>query len=1007
MIPRECKRLIEVDFPIAKVSVQAAREKSIRHGHPCTLHLWWARRPLAACRAVLLGLLLPDPGETLCPPEFKVKARQLLSQVPGTPRGLAGKAGDKKHSADDYLRKALLDFIADFANWDNTTAEVYLTAARRLIKAAHPEETPLVVDPFAGGGSIPLEALRLGCEAFASDLNPVACLILKVLLEDIPRHGAALAHELRRVGAEIKAAAERELTSFYPPDPDGAKPIAYLWARTVQCEAPNCGAEIPLVRSFWLCKKANRKKALRYRKVEADEGPPQVVFDIFDPKADKEVPSGTVSRAKVRCPACPGGLSPERVRAQLAAQHGGADVIFDEQGRRQGGSRLLAVVTITPGQQGRSYRLPMDRDYQAVYQTKQYLEKKASQPLAPGLAAIPDEPTPAGGGSGAGRAFSVQRYGMLQWGDLFTARQKLALVTTTEKIRNFPENTPQENALKECLGMITSRSVDYWSSGVTWVPKGEFVADTFRRQALPIVWDFAEAVPWADASGNFAGAVEWVSLVIESLQNLSRYGQVQIADACQSPLPDRSCGVWFTDPPYYDAVPYADLADLFFVWTKRTLLGHSFLTNPFEANNPLTPKTLEIVQDETKEFAGRPKDRQFFEDRMGCAFAEGHRVLREDGIGCVVFAHKTTEGWEALLSGLLNAGLVITASWPIHTERPGRLRAQESAALASSVHLVCRPRSPEAGVGDWAEVRAEMDQKVRAWMERLIKEGIRGADAIFACIGPALEVYSRYTKVETPAGHAVPLGGDLEAFEPQERGFLAYIFETVSREALRQVLGGADTEGFEEDARLTALFLWTLQSTRTNGNGGNGAPTPTSEDAEGEEEPEEDEPKPKKAKGGLALPFDVFIRLTRPMGIHYQNWERRIVSIEKDMVHLVPVLDRQEALLGETAHFEPMALTRRSPQGTLFEMPEPEARAARPRRGPALAPEELTTLDRVHRAMLLFAAGQTLTLQRLLEEERLAGRRFERLALSLTALYPLKSQERRWLEGVQALMKTR
>ena len=457
----------------------------------------------------------------------------------------------------------------------------------------------------------------------------------------------------------------------------------------------------------------------------------------------------------------------------------------------------------------------------------------------------------------------------------------------------------------------------------------------------------------------------------------------------------------------YDAIPYSDLSDYFLVWMKRSFAGQLRFGDPFDSSNPLSPKIQEAVQDETKQVAGGVKDRAFFEETMAKAFAEGRRILHDNGVGLVVFAHKTTEGWEALLSGMIQGGWVITGSWPIATEAGNRLRARDSAALATSVHLVCRPRSPEAGVGDWAEVRAEMDQKVRAWMERLIKEGIRGADAIFACIGPALEVYSRYTKVETPAGHVVPLGGDPEAFEPQERGFLAYIFETLSREALRQVLGGADTEGFEEDARLTALFLWTLQSTRTNGNGGNGAPTPASEDAEGEEEPEEDEPKPKKAKGGLALPFDVFIRLTRPMGIHYQNWEERIITIEKGVVHLVPVADRQEALLGETADFEPMALTRRSPQRTLFEMPEPVAMPARPRRGPALAPEELTTLDRVHKAMLLFAAGQTPTLQRLLEEERLAGRRFERLALSLTALYPPKSPERRWLEGVQAMMKMR
>jgi adenine-specific DNA methylase len=238
MIPKDCKRLAEVDFPIAVVSKHAAREKSIRHGHPSTLHLWWARRPLASSRAVLLGLLWPDPCDPMCPGEFKEKARELLPRVQG-----------QVGPTDEDLRKALLKFIGDFANWDLAANRNYLEVSRALVKAAHGEEPPLVVDPFAGGGSIPLEALRLGCEAFASDLNPVACLILKVMLEDIPRHGPKLAEELRRVGAEIKRQAEKELADLYPKDPDGATPIAYLWARTVRCESPNCGAEIPLMRS--------------------------------------------------------------------------------------------------------------------------------------------------------------------------------------------------------------------------------------------------------------------------------------------------------------------------------------------------------------------------------------------------------------------------------------------------------------------------------------------------------------------------------------------------------------------------------------------------------------------------------------------------------------------------------------------------------------------------------------------------------------------------------------
>ncbi len=356
MIPKDCKRLAEVDFPIAEVSRHAAREKSIRHGHPSTLHLWWARRPLASSRAVLLALLWPDPCDPHCPPDFKAKARAELPRVQG-----------QVGPSDEDLRRALLKFIADFADWDLSTNPVYLDVARALVKAAYPDQPPLVVDPFAGGGSIPLEALRVGAEAFASDLNPVACLILKIMLEEIPRHGPTLAAALRRAGAEIKAQAERELADLYPADPDGRVPIAYLWARTVRCEAPNCGAEIPLVRSLWLCKKEKRKWALR-PVVHRDDGtPPRVEFEIFAPQREDEVPPGTVARARATCPCCGAVLPAERVRAQLAAQRGGADVIFDADGRRVGGARLLAVVTQKPGGQGRGYRPPTARDYQAVW----------------------------------------------------------------------------------------------------------------------------------------------------------------------------------------------------------------------------------------------------------------------------------------------------------------------------------------------------------------------------------------------------------------------------------------------------------------------------------------------------------------------------------------------------------------------------------------------------------------------------------------------------------------
>lgn len=446
MIPKDCKRLAEVDFPIAVVSGHASAEKGARCGHIPKIHIWPAARPTASSRAMLLGLLLPDPCEALCPEDFKVVARELLPRVQGEPG-----------TGDHALRQALLKFIGDFADWELAANHSYVDVSRGLVRAAHGYEPPVVVDPFAGGGSIPLEALRLGCETFASDLNPVACLILKVVLEDIPRHGPSVADDLRDAANKIKMRLENDLAAFYPKDRDGAAPITYLWARTVRCESPNCGAEIPLVRSFWLCKKANRKWAMNYR-VERSSGElPRVEFAVFEPRNERDVPSGTVTRAKATCICCGAVLPPDRVRAQLSAQQGGADVIFGARGRRTGGARMLAVVTLRPGEMGRHYRLPIERDYEPVSSARTRVEnilKEWERDGKQGLCPIPDEQTPAGGGSGAGRAFSVQRYGMRQWLNLFTARQAAALSV----LARFISEEGMSDDLREfiALAFITS-----------------------------------------------------------------------------------------------------------------------------------------------------------------------------------------------------------------------------------------------------------------------------------------------------------------------------------------------------------------------------------------------------------------------------------------------------------------------------------------------------------------------------------------------------------------------
>ena len=995
MIPKECKRLAEVDFPIAMVSKHAAKEKSIRHGHPSTLHLWWARRPLASCRAMLLALLLPDPCDPLCPGNFKMKARDLLPAVQGNPG-----------PADEDLRKALLKFIGDFSNWDLSSNQTYLEISRGLVKVAHPEETPLVVDPFAGGGSIPLEALRLGCETFASDLNPVACLILKVMLDDIPRHGPRLVEELIRVGKEIKAAAENELAEFYPPDRDGSRPIAYLWARTVRCESPNCGADIPLVRSFWLCKKASRKKALRYKVVNHHKVP-YIEFEVYEPKNDQDVPPRTVRRAKATCLCCGTVLSPERVRAQLTVQRGGGDVIFGKKGNRNGGARLMAVVTLKPGEQGRNYRLPTALDYDAVRKAKIKLLEIASTPLPNSLSRVPDEPLPWQHGH---RSIGSPRvYGMQNWGDYFTERQKLSLELIREILQRTINETQGMAPRIELLVLTISKLIELACANCRWEPVAECPRSIFTRHDLPATWDFAEGVCISESSGSFSQVLDNMVSNLKTIGSNWAAGQTQIADACDLPLPTHSAKLLFTDPPYYDAVAYADLSDFFFVWLKRFLPSHPLLHDPFDPFNPLVPKKEELTVTTVSSRDGVPKTKEFFERGMTQAFAEGKRILWEDGMGCVVFAHKTTEGWEALLNAMLQARWVITASWPVTTEMGHRFNARDVAALAASVHIICRPRPEEAAVGDWGSVLRELPERVGDWIERLQSEGIRGADLVFACIGPALEIFSRYSKVETAEGREVKLAE-----------FLEKVWEVVGRTALEQILGTAEAKArnglagaLEEDARLTALFLWTLQS--TNGNGA------SSESGEETEDDETDEETPKKnKKPGFSLIFDVVRRFAQPLGIHLPEWEGRIIETEKGVVRLLPLSERANQLFGEggtQAVADKLERSRETsaqlllfPQGTKDSAPKIKGRGRRKKSAGEVSDESLktqrraTTLDRVHAAMLLQSSGRANALRALLREELERGPDFLRLANALSALYPKASEEKRLLDAMLLAM---
>ena len=1008
------KRLIEVDLPIKRISAHARREKSIRHGHISTLHIWWARRPLAACRAVICAALWPDPADPECPQAFRDAAAEVLQtfvtevtsslalaescspQSYGNWQGVlkGGGLSAVRPEHQNLMRHLLLDFIADFSNWDNATKPAYLKAARALTQAAHealggePGTRPLVVDPFAGGGAIPLEALRVGADAFASDLNPVAVLLNKVVLEYIPRYGQQLADEVRKWGQWIKEEAEKELAEFYPKDPDGATPIAYLWARTVRCEGPGCGAEVPLMRSLWL---ANRPKNGIALKIIPDPVEKRVDFEILRDAKAKDVGDGTVARGSAACPVCGYTTSVASVRRQFKVRSGGA-----------ADARLIAVRRPEPEGGERSFRGATDGDLFAIHRAVEVLDEQERTDKSP-LSFVPDEPTPLGGGKGAGRAFSQRNYGMDRFRDLFTPRQALSLarfarlVPEVGKMLRSTADPNLADAVQTCLALSLDRLADFNSSLCTLNSTGgRGVLHTFARPALPMIWDFLETNPFNDVGANWDGCINALVETILAHCHGGASATVESASAIDHPLPDEACAAVVTDPPYYDAVPYADLSDFFYVWLRRTLpivMAAAF-------SQALTPKEDECILDDAK-----GKDQAYFRATMCLAMAEARRITVPDGIGVVVFAHKTMAGWDAQLQAMIDGGWTVTGSWPIDTERPGRLRAMGSAALTSSIHLVCRPRpnshtstppNAHTAVGDWRDVLHELPRRIHDWMPRLAHEGVVGADAIFACLGPALEVFSRYDRVEKASGEAVPL-----------REYLEHVWAAVSKEALDMVFHGADTAGFEEDSRLTAMWLWTLAGATSAGESAAG----TADGAGGEHEEEEGS---SVTSSGYSLEFDAANNIARGIGADLTRMTT-VVAVKGSDARMLPVRERSRFLFSSAAAEAERPVARggkgRNLQMVLPGLGTDDAVDSSPA---AVSPRSFTptdtpptpgatTLDRVHQSMILFGDGRSEAMRRFLVEDGAgADARFWSLAQALSALYPAGSEEKRWVDGVLA-----
>lgn len=879
------------------------------------------------------------------------------------------------------LRAALLNFIADFANWDNSLKPEFLDTSRALTRAAHEAfggvdgTRPLVADPFAGGGSIPLEALRVGADAFASDLNPLPVLLNKVALEYVPKYGQRLIDEVNKSATFLRVELEQALKSNYFSEESREHRLVFFWARMLTCEGPACGYRFPLLRSLWLRQKGSRSVAFSLTKSTHKR---EIDVEVVHPTSSHSVGTGTSKQGAATCPACGYTTAVERVRDQLSGRQGGA-----------ADAKLLAVAVTKPGEMGKHYRTPTKDELRQFEKARNHYDEVRHSALN-GDSAIPTEEL-----NHLRGFFNVVLYGMRRWGDLFGPRQALLMTTLTTLIRKRHTQLRNDDsgfadAVTTCLALIAGKVAQYNSSCCRWKPTGETLVDMFGRQAIPMVWDFAEAYPFSGSTGDLGQYVDSFCAALENLVELHvSSGAVEQSSATKHPLPDDSVDAFITDPPYYDAIPYADLSDYFYVWFRRMLLP----AHPQLFKEPLSPKADECVTLAHRAAMYRHKDRTFFERMMTAATSEGRRYTKPSGIAVVVFANKSTAGWEAMLNALIESGWIISASWPIDTEMSSRLRAQDSAVLASSVHLVCRPRENPDGsirrdeIGDWRDVLQELPQRIHEWMPRLADEGVVGADAIFACLGPALEVFSRHARVEKASGETVPL-----------REYLEYVWAAVAKEALAMVFKGADASGFEEDARLTAMWLWTISA----GQNGSGSDVGSEES----DLAEEDDAKSNVPKG-YVLEYDAARKIAQGLGAHLESLTS-LVEIKGDSARLLPVAERTRRLFGKEESDSPRSnRKRRAPQlelGFVAELDQAEEAGGWGAKGAPLA--GATVLDRIHQSMILFAAGRGEALRRFLVDEGVGrDERYWRLAQILSFLYPKVTDERRWIEGVLARKK--
>ncbi len=778
------KRLIEDYLPIREISKESAREKSIRHGHISTLHLWWARRPLSACRVAVYASLVPAPnGKNGRGP--KSAFIQNLCKYPPNPTKVKEAI---KHIYEAHAKRLSEELGKEIS-------------AKDIEEGRAPK--PRVLDMFAGGGSIPLEALRLGCEAYAVELNPVAYIILLATLVYPQKFGLKLVEEVEKRGKWVIEKAKEELMDLYKPvpDPNGKgtlTPVAYLWTRTVRCKNPSCGAVVPLVRQTWLCKKNGRYIALKITPDQEKKRPRFSVVSSFV-RTEKEAieqfgfDPGKFSRGgNASCIFC----------GTLAT----SDYVKQEGQAKRMDKQLMAVVCTKEGRPGKIYLSAEDVPEDLIPDEKEVWKRIERLYEETGLT-VPDEdmdtndPTTV-----AGRGFGISK-----WYELFTPRQLLALLTFTKWVRKAEEEMKKESyedkfseGIITILSLLSSKMSDYNTTGCRWIVETEAVAGLLGRQAIPMVWDFAELNPFGEAGSNSKSILEAIIEALKSCNNINNSANVLRASATELPFPDNFFDAIITDPPYYDNISYAALSDFFYVWLKRSI-GHLY---PEHFSGELTPKRKEIVAD-AKRYGSKEKAKRFYEEMMEKALQEAWRVLKPNSPLVMIYAHKTTAGWSTLVEALRKTGFIIQEAWPIHTERPGRLLEIGTSALASSIFLCARKRE-KGKVGSYEiEVYPQLEEIIEERVNTLLLGGITGADLVIACVGAGLKAFTQFERVEYANGKEVT-----------SEEFL-HIIEGLVLETILEKLFGVSRKGVSQVDPATRFYvLWRYTYGRQEVNSG-------------------------------------------------------------------------------------------------------------------------------------------------------------------------------------------